>query len=91
MMAAMFEEKDEAPTSPDSGTAAVPAKEEDTLVVPVPVGLREIPLTPEAAEEMRCRLDDPNQPTHTGKEMPTADASTLLIRIHPCLSVLLVA
>ena len=77
-MVAMFEEeKGQAPASPDAPTADVPAKETETPVVALPVGLREIPLTPEAAEEIRRILDDPNHPTHAGKEMPTADVSVL--------------
>lgn len=46
--------------------------------LPLPPGLKEIPLTLEAAQRMRQLIDDPNQPGHAGKEMPTADASILL-------------
>ncbi|OAI45625.1 hypothetical protein AYO44_12610 [Planctomycetaceae bacterium SCGC AG-212-F19] len=77
-MPAMFdEEKPQAPAPPDASTPAAPAKEDAAHAVVLPVGLREIALTPEAAEEMRRRLDDANHPARAGKEMPTADASAL--------------
>ena len=54
-----------------------PAQLEPTEV-PLPVGLREIPLTVEAAEELRYRLDNPSLfVQHEGKQVPVADASAL--------------
>lgn len=50
--------------------------------VPLPVALREIQLTQEGAAEITRILDDPDYPTHVGKEMSTAD----LDKIAPLLS-----
>lgn len=46
--------------------------------VPLPIALREIPITPEGAEKIRQALDDPDYPVRAGVEMATADASVLL-------------
>ncbi len=45
--------------------------------VPLPVGLRPMTLTVEAARQIEQLLDDPEQPVHEGREMPSADASAL--------------
>jgi hypothetical protein len=50
---------------------------EDPNVV-LPPGLRGFRLRSEDAQTMQRLLDDPDHPTHEGKEMPTADASVLL-------------
>ncbi len=43
----------------------------------LPPGLREITLTVEEATTIQQLLDDPAQPGHKGKEMPSADPSVL--------------
>lgn len=50
---------------------------EDTLV-PLPPGLRDLRLTDRAANKIKTLLDDADQPTYAGQEMPTADAAVLL-------------
>ena len=46
--------------------------------VPLPPGLRDIRLSDQEAAAIKNLLDDLGHPTHTGREMPTADASVLL-------------
>ena len=46
--------------------------------VSLPLALREIPLSEEAAEAMRTLLYDKSRPGAVGQEMPSADASVLL-------------
>jgi hypothetical protein len=50
---------------------------DDPNVILPPV-LRDIRLSEEAAAAMKQLLEDAKQPTHSGREMPTADASVLL-------------
>ena len=38
----------------------------------LPMAMREIPLSLEAAQEILRRLNDPSEPTHSGREMPMA-------------------
>jgi hypothetical protein len=57
-----------------------PVKDADVAdsSVPLPPGLRDIRLSEQAAAEIKKVVDDPAHPTHTGREMPTADPSALL-------------
>ena len=59
----------------------------DPESVPMPVGLRDVPITPEAARQMEQILADPNYPTHSGKETPTmtVDAVECTIADTTCL------
>ena len=50
---------------------------EDAFVL-LPPSLRDIRLSDQAAAAIKNLLDDAGHPTHTGREMPTADASILL-------------
>jgi hypothetical protein len=60
-------------TPAENGCESDQAEVEDPDVV-LPPGLREFRLSQEDAQRLEQLLDDPEQPTHDGKEMPTADA-----------------
>ena len=65
------------PPSDDAGV-------EDPLI-PLPPGLRDIRLTDREAWEIENLLDSDDQPKHSGREMPTADASALRVDIQTLL------
>lgn len=44
----------------------------------LPPGLAETNLSQEAAEEIKKILDNPDHPVYAGKEMPSADESTII-------------
>jgi hypothetical protein len=66
------------PPVPPTADAPQTANEAvDDPNVPLPPGLQPLRLSEQDAETLRRLLDDPQQPTHAGHEMPTADASVL--------------
>jgi hypothetical protein len=67
--------------SPAAVPAEPPRAENEAVADPnvtLPPGLRDLPLSEEAAAIMKQLLEDAKQPTNSGQEMPTADASALL-------------
>jgi hypothetical protein len=57
---------------------ATDVEDAEDASVPLPPGLRDIRLSDQEAAAIKNLLDDSGHPTHTGREMPTADASVLL-------------
>ena len=67
------------PTSPvvPAESGCPKEKNAEDQEVSLPVALRPITLTVDAARKIEQLLDDPEQPAHEGREMPSADASAL--------------
>lgn len=55
----------------------LPEKKTLPPAAPVPPGLRKVTLSEAAAQQMQVILDDPNYPTHAGKDLAEADPSVL--------------